>query len=244
MTDLELLQVQLSSAFVFDGDGRIVCQNDPDRTAASRAVLSGCARGNLCFFHRDVAEEQAQEIRTLFATEPPLASRTSLPVHLGAYRALLSSGHAEVLVSPGVNFVLPHSVDFASDGVIVRSDTEEGHSLYERFARDGMPESLVALGFKDVGELWAPWCAVLVEGEVASLGFAARLGDRGADIGVITVPAFRGRGLAAAVTAVWATLPELESRRLFYSTAQTNVSSQRVAARLGLRVIGASCRLG
>lgn len=51
-------------------------------------------------------------------------------------------------------------------------------------------------------------------------------------------PEFRGKGHAAAVTAEWADLIRASARLLFYSTSGTNRSSQRVAARLGLRRIG------
>ncbi len=78
----------------------------------------------------------------------------------------------------------------------------------------------------------------------AAVAFAARLGAQGADVGVYTFPAFRGRGLAVAVTTVWSSLPALSDRALFYSTHRTNASSRRVAERLGLRRVGLSLRVG
>jgi predicted GNAT family acetyltransferase len=76
------------------------------------------------------------------------------------------------------------------------------------------------------------------DGEVVSICHCARLSERGAEAGVWTDEDHRGRGLAAAVTAAWASLLEGSGRVLFYSTSAENVSSQRVAARLGLREIG------
>jgi predicted GNAT family acetyltransferase len=61
---------------------------------------------------------------------------------------------------------------------------------------------------------------------------------RAAECGVWTDPAWRGRGRAAAVTAAWADVLRPSGRRLFYSTDAGNLSSQRVAARLGLRLLG------
>ncbi|MGI5488566.1 hypothetical protein [Microtetraspora malaysiensis] len=43
---------------------------------------------------------------------------------------------------------------------------------------------------------------------------------------------------AAATTAAWADLLSADCPRLFYSTSADNLSSQRVAERLGLRGIG------
>ncbi|MGH7925599.1 MAG: GNAT family N-acetyltransferase, partial [Candidatus Binatus sp.] len=109
-----------------------------------------------------------------------------------------------------------------------------------------MPGYMVEAGFKSVADFWEPWCVALDgnDGEIASMAFAARLGDAGAEIGVYTFPKYRGRGLAAAVTASWSSMPSLNRRALFYSTAKSNRSSQQVAARLGLRRIGASIRIG
>ncbi len=107
----------------------------------------------------------------------------------------------------------------------------------------GMPEGLFSMGFQGAADLWAPWCAAVVDGEVASVAFAARLSEVGAELGLATAPAFRGRGLAAAVTAAWSRLPSLRTRTLFYSTASDNRASQRVAARLGLTLRGTTLRV-
>ena len=50
------------------------------------------------------------------------------------------------------------------------------------------------------------------------MAFAARLGVSGAELGVYTFPKYRGRGLAAAVTAAWSSMPSLNQHALFYST--------------------------
>ena len=78
---------------------------------------------------------------------------------------------------------------------------------------------------------------------ITGCAFAARISDIGAELGVATAKAFRGRGYATAAVAGCSKLPTLQSRELFYSTDGSNVSSQRVAARLGLGSLGASLRL-
>ncbi len=67
---------------------------------------------------------------------------------------------------------------------------------------------------------------------------------RGAECGVWTHPAFRGRGYAAAVASAWAAIMRSSGRYLFYSTDAENLSSQRVARRLSLRSLGWTWRLG
>ena len=133
---------------------------------------------------------------------------------------------------------LPHATSFKSDAHILRSDTDEGLDLINRLSREGMPKHLYKAGFVSVDEFWDPWCVALDSGQVAAMAFAARLSDRGAAIGVYTFPGYRSRGLAAAVTATWSSLPSLEGRQLFYSAKDTNQSSSRVSERLGLEPIG------
>ncbi len=112
--------------------------------------------------------------------------------------------------------------------------------MLARFAADGMSQPMIDSGFISVADLWEPWCIATDGDQIAAIASAARLGKGGAEIGVYTFPEFRARGFAAAVTAGWSSLAVLDGRALFYSTSRTNRSSQRVAARLGLRMIGAS----
>jgi predicted GNAT family acetyltransferase len=107
-----------------------------------------------------------------------------------------------------------------------------------------MSPAMVAAGFVDAGELWPPWCVATVDGEIAAAAFAARTGAGGLEVGVYTLEAFRGRALAAAVTAAWTRLPSLQARTLFYSTSISNRASQAVTVKLGLRRFGVSLAVG
>ena len=83
------------------------------------------------------------------------------------------------------------------------------------------------------------WCLALHDSEVASVAQTVRLSPNGAESGTVTVPEWRGRGFAAAAVSEWALRPELSDHALFFNTDWKNVSSQRVAQRLGLRLFGA-----
>lgn len=87
--------------------------------------------------------------------------------------------------------------------------------------------------------LWLAGCAA---GNLFGLSFdvVTSLSDIGAELGIMTPKAYRGRGMAAAAAAGWSRLGTLSTRALFYSTSRENISSQRVTARLGLRLIGAN----
>lgn len=106
-----------------------------------------------------------------------------------------------------------------------------------------MPARLIEAGFDSAYHFWEPWCVAYAGEEIAAIAFAARLGASGAEVGVYTFQGFRGRGLAAAVTAGWAKAPALVGRELHYAHSVNNVSSRRVTERLGLRRIGANFRI-
>jgi RimJ/RimL family protein N-acetyltransferase len=84
-----------------------------------------------------------------------------------------------------------------------------------------------------------PWAIAVDGGRVSSICHTPRpMTERAAECGVWSHPEFRGRGHAAAVTAAWAELVRPSGRHLFYSTDETNRSSQRVAERLALPLLG------
>ena len=117
---------------------------------------------------------------------------------------------------------------------LVRSDAGEVESLRAANPGNWEPDEWAHLLEGRLG----PWVMAVRDGQVISICHTARRRALGAEAGVWTRPEFRGQGHAAAVTAAWAALMRPTGRHLFYSVARTNVSSQRVAARLGLRPIG------
>jgi hypothetical protein len=227
MSDSELLSIQYRTLFLTTRSGRIERENDPDHSSGPRLWLAGCTLGNVGGVRCDVADGIAVEIGALLASEPPFVTRNSLPIHLDL----------------GLIYRLPNGLQYESGATLITSDSDEGQRLQTSLSNHGMPDQLVKLGFRDISDLWLPWCMARRDGRLVSVAFAARLSKAGACLGVVTVPAFRGNGYAAAVTAEWSRLPSLRSRALFYGTDQSNTSSQRVVARLGLRFLGASLRL-
>ncbi len=130
---------------------------------------------------------------------------------------------------------LPIQSVMTNDRTFVCSSTEEGERLLNTLEQTGLPKHMVEAGFASVRDFWAPWCAVMDGQTTAALAFAARLAVGGVEVGVYTFPGWRSRGLAAAVTAKWSSLPALAGRELFYSASSDNHSSQKVAERLKCR---------
>ena len=238
-----LLAIQLRTLFILTGTGRIERENDPDSSSGPRLWFAGCASGNVVAVRRDVSDGVAAEIVTLAGAEPPFTAWTSLPKYIDRYIDLLSRDAPVSQKTFGVIYKLPHQLQHTSQAELIDDESEEGRRVREWLLSHGMPAGLAELGFRSASDLWRPWCMATVNGEVVSVAFAARISDIGAELGVATAKAFRGRGYATAAVAGWSKLPTLQSRELFYSTDGSNVSSQRVVARLGLGSLGASLRL-
>ncbi len=235
------LETDYRTLFRLRPDGRIECENDPDQSVGPRFWLAGCADGSLFGLRADLPDDLAAKLESLAASEPSFMPQTT-PKHLESYLSLLG-GDSPPDHDLGLIYELPHALPYSSDARLVSSESDEGRELMQSWAEGRIPEGLFELGFCEVADFWAPWCAAIVDGEVGSIAFAARLADTGAELGLATAKAFRGLGLASAATAGWSRLPALRSRTLYYSTDRDNRSSQCVAARLGLRLRGASLRI-
>ena len=241
--DRNLLEIEAATIYVLTDSGRILRSSSPDHEEGSRFRLASCNSGNVVLIRHDVSESAARSIEGLAAREPALAHPDGLPVYLNEYRRLLAveapvkSGDSDLI------WTFPDQLDHDHPAELVRSDTSAGDQLLARLADRGMPEFVAKMGFVDIGEFWAPWCIALQGEEIASIAFTVGVVPASAEVGVTTIPAFRGQGLAAVATAEWASLSANNGRVLFYGTSRANISSQRVTQRLGLRLIGTSLKI-
>jgi hypothetical protein len=211
---LDLLRALMDVGYVRTPAGRMLHVNDPDRSEAPRMALGTCSQGAVVLYRHDA--EDLQEHTTLAA---PIAPHNIEYHH-----------------------ILPHDARW-SDPTVIAQGTPEGDALWARLRRDGLPPGIVTQGFTDLSHFWPPWCVAMAGDEIVSIAFAARIDAAAACIGVATVPAFRGRGHACAVTAAWSALPALRDRVLFYSTHFDNRASQRVIAKLALPRLGVGLTL-
>jgi hypothetical protein len=233
-----LLEIQVATLFETSKAGRIVRCAGPDRAPAPRLHLALGAGGAIVRVRDDIEPVVAREIEALAAREFPVARASATPRFNDEYRQLLGVDEPVTDHNFGVIHQLPHGTRWNGDATIISHGTPEGDALIARIARAGMPQDLADAGFVDLTHFWEPWCVATEGNDIVSLAFAVRLGEQGAELGVNTLPAHRGRGLAAAVTAGWSCIPALQQRPLFYATHRDNLSSQRVIARLGLPFLG------
>jgi hypothetical protein len=237
-TTHDLLEAQVATLFVTTPKGRIAYCAGPDRAPAPQLHLAIGAGGAIVRLRDDVDERVAREIQALAARELPVTKPQALPRFTEDYRQLLGVSEAVNNHHFGVIYSLPHHTRTAEVVMLVSHGTPSGDALIERIVRHGMPKPLIDAGFVDLSHFWEPWCVALEGEEIVSLAFAVRLGSRGAELGVNTLPGHRGHGFASAVTAGWSSLPALQHVPLFYATHRDNLSSQRVIARLGLPFLG------
>ncbi|HZC45440.1 MAG TPA: hypothetical protein VE243_03130, partial [Candidatus Acidoferrum sp.] len=210
--DLRLLHVDIETMFVMSASGRIERQSAPDRSPGPRVFFAGCPFGNIARVRYDIDDRIARKVLEVAATEPPWRDPDVMPRCAGRIVELLSDGQL-----PETHFIyrLPNRLRHEHTATIVRGDSADGRQMLARLAERGMPDYILDAGFKGIGDFWEPWCVALEGTEIASMAFAARLGEMGAEVGVYTFPKYRRAGLAAAVTASWASMPALNRRALF-----------------------------
>jgi len=234
-----LLALQAATRFRLTPARRIHCENDPELSPAPLLYMSGCEEGWIGYVREDVDETAARAFDELILREPPVRSPGASPRFAEAYREIVGASEPLTTRNHGPIHRLPRGTRWPDAANIVCHGTPEGNALRARIVRDGMPREMIEAGFTDLSHFWEPWCVALADDGIAAIAFAARKSLLAADVGVYTIEAHRGRGLAAAVTATWSTLLPRQPA-LFYSTTRDNDASRRVIAKLGLPFVGES----
>ena len=199
-------------------------------TEAPPSVVIATADNALVIECRDdLPAQQVSEIRTAVQDHQD-ASVVGL-VQAQLARAL---GPLEVTVGPGYDCNSPQPQPDPVRGRLVRSDQPDPTVPTLRTPPTWEDWDWRALLAGDYG----PWAMVVEDDRVLSLCHSARLAPEGVEAGTWTREEARGLGLAATATAAWAEACRDLPGHIFYSTDTANGSSQRVAARLGLPLLG------
>jgi RimJ/RimL family protein N-acetyltransferase len=224
-TDLELLAIQ--SELFLDERGRL---------GGGRGVTIRTAReGHLLLVGSEVPEALVPRLTEAAERLTAPSAPDQRPPLLDACREILERWSGPLTVAHGPYYVFEPDVRAETDAALVRSDSVDVERVRRLNPGHWPPQEWDELVAGEHG----PWAMALVGGQVAAICHSPlRLSERAAECGVWTHPDHRGRGLAAAVTAAWADILHPSGRYLFYATDAQNYSSQRVAARLGLRPIG------
>ena len=228
LSDLELLEIEMDVLW---------------GAATAPELVIACARdGARLRIARHLEAEVARAVAAATDGTPPEADLDAPPPQLERCRVLLEEAlGAAVRLAPGSgpSYLIHSEVTFQPTAELVKSDDADRAAL--RGANPGNWRADEWLDLLD-GHLGA-WVMARHGERVISICHTPRSNSIAAEAGVWTHPEFRGQGHAAATTALWAALMRPTGRLLFYSTWRTNRSSQRVAARLGLRRIGSLWQL-
>jgi RimJ/RimL family protein N-acetyltransferase len=235
-TDLELLEIEIETLWAADDRGHLVKSRGWQGRTAPHLVIAVSNDGQIAAIGSQVTDVLAVELQAAVAGESPSPDPATQPASIARCEQLLKNSSGLVELSAGPSYVIPVETAFVSAAEIQRSDGENTEALRSHVAKraDWSAKEWNLL----LDGLFGPWAVASIGGQVIAICHSARLTDRGAEAGVWTDPEFRGQGHAAAVTAAWASLLAPSGRHLFYSTSATNLSSQRVAARLNLHPIG------
>lgn len=202
--------------FASNGQGRLL-GDSPDM------YLLRTREGAVCRFHADLPDGIVAMLREL--VERPRGRPGSWAREYAGYANVLSAVGPFEAVRAGPFYDFPERIE--QDGEAISIDGRNAHLL-----RGGLDEWLpdVAAGL--------PMAAVVANGRAVALCASVRASAAVHCAGVETVPEHRGRGLAGRAVSAWAATVRSRGAAPIYGTTFDNLSSQRVAARLGLRPVG------
>jgi RimJ/RimL family protein N-acetyltransferase len=206
------------------------------RLAGVRGITIAAATGGQhVYIGSEVPDSLAPALIDAVAQSPPAQVLDHEPPALEQCRRILKSRFARLSVDTGPVYLFEPSTHTRVRTDILRSDAQLDTQLRELNPGNWEPDEWNDLLDGTLG----PWAMAVVDGKAVSICHTPlAMTEHAAECGVWTVPEARGQGYAAAVTAAWADVLRPSGRHLFYSTDAQNLSSQRVAARLQLRLLG------
>lgn len=227
---LDLIDLQARTLFRHDAAGRLTAINEPGSQPAPRLFLGRTPNGNLWRYRYDLPAELIEKLETTLSGETITSDLDVPPMSLQCLLDVLGKHTTVERVWQGPAWYVPESVAVPSDTEpVVLSDLE-----------------LLSATFGGAIESWidsAPCLAIMEDGRPVSACFSARTSAAASEAGVETLPAYRRRGYASAVTAAWARHVRALGRIPLYSTSWDNLASQQVARRLGLVLYGADLHI-
>ncbi len=224
-SSLALMQLQVVALFRHDARGRLVATNAAGDPPAPRFFLGRTAGGSVFRVRHDLPDSVVAALAAIVRAEPADLDLGDLPRGYDRLCAVLRE-HAPIrqtYVGPAFWFPTEPPVPPG----VVAVDVANQHLLERSFA-DLIPDLATI----------QPVRAIVVGGAAVSVAHSSRWSPRAAEVGVETVPEYRGRGYATAVVAAWAAAVRQRGRIPLYSTTRDNLASRGVARRLGLAMYG------
>jgi GNAT superfamily N-acetyltransferase len=182
----------------------------------------------ICRCHADLPAEIATTVEQL-SVRPRGRMREWAREYADYLRALSSVGPLTSMRA-GQLYRFPDLL--ASEGSCI-SIVEDNAYLLRGGLDEWLPDSALGL----------PMVAMVADGRAVSICASVIAAKMVHSAGVETLPDYRRRGLGVQAVAGWARAVQAGGATPFYATTFDNVASQRLAARLGLSVVGAEFSL-
>jgi GNAT superfamily N-acetyltransferase len=226
MDDRDLMGVRADTLFTYDARGRMLRTNEPEGRPAPRLFLGRTMTDHVVRFGEAVPDDVARKLTEIIERQPAADGFPVPPAVLASVGEALARHAPITREGGGPAYRFPESIARSAEVVQVTYANVE-------VVRDTFPWL-----YRTLAGWWLCF-AVVRDGAAISVCFSSRIGACAAEAGVETLPAFRGRGFAVAVTAAWGDAVRAAGLIPLYSTAWNNLASQGVAHRLGLVMFGA-----
>ncbi len=208
MDDRNLMNIRADTSFTYDARGRMLRTNEPreqERRPAPRLLLGRTRAGHVVRFGAAVPDAVARRLEEIVKRLPPAGDLRIPPAALAEMREALAEHAPATTEGGGPAYRFPASLARPDKALRLRdANREMVHDTYP-WLYDELAD-------------WQPCFAVVRDGAAVSVCFSARIGAEAAEAGVETLPAFRGNGYAAAVTAAWGAAIRASGRIPLYST--------------------------
>jgi RimJ/RimL family protein N-acetyltransferase len=222
-TDLDLVRKRVAALYRCDYRGRLISVNQWDGGLAPRFFMMRTQGNVVCRFRADLPDDLVDHLQQLSAQEPTPPGM--LPALHSQYLDALAA-HARVdRVWAGPIYMCPQ--DLAPTGSIVPINEDNAE-----FLRGGFEHWLADIPHRQ------PFVALVENHRAVSICASVRISPAVHCAGVETQVGYRQKGYAVSAVAAWATVVRAQGAIPFYSTSWENHASQRVAARLGLSLVG------
>jgi hypothetical protein len=221
LSPVALAEMEATTLFVLDAEGRLVATNDIGSPPAPWAFVNRSTAGSVAFVRAGAPTGLEPAVRAFAAGLSPFDPNAG-----GGNAADLLAEVAAAFVSVqrtscGPAFVSPET-GIPAIGAM---------PLYPAHAALLHPD--LAPWGAELSER-GPCFAVMREGRAIAICASARSTPEAAEAGVETATAFRGQGAAVLAVSAWAAAIRESGRVAFYSTSWANEASRAVARKLDL----------
>ncbi|MFP6809367.1 MAG: hypothetical protein VB957_19600 [Pseudomonadales bacterium] len=219
----------MNALYRHDQQGHITATNEETCQPAPRFHLAKTEAGHVCRFRHDMPAQLAASLIELSSSEPK--SLTNLPKHEQEYIRLLKDHGKIENVWSGPTYWIPEDTQSGietSETTETIEITEKNASLLENGLHNWLP---------DIPHC-RPLMTIVEDGQAVSICASVRTTALAHEAGLETLLAYRKQGHALSVVPAWANAVRTRGATPFYSTSWDNIASQRVAAKLNLKMYG------